>query len=105
MPFYIVNGLPMHIKFSGRGKPPAPCVAKAGVGEQLRQCCDISAYLCDWPADEDHTCDAPLCAAHAHQVGRNRHYCPTHFHQAQQLDAQPGQPAQLGLFTGLLEAQ
>lgn len=105
MPFYIVNGMRMHIKFSGRGKPPAPCVAKVGVGDQLRRCCDISGFLCDWPADDGKTCDAPLCGSHARQVGRNKHYCPTHFHQAQQLDpAMPGAP-QLNLFTGLLEAQ
>ena len=104
MPFYIVNGQPMHIKFSGRGKPPAPCVAKVGVGDKQRQCCDISGYLCDWPHSEGGTCDAPLCQAHAAEAGRNRHYCPTHHHQALQLA--PGMPGtQRSLFTGLLEAQ
>jgi hypothetical protein len=106
MPFYIVNGMPMHIKFGGgRRKPPAPCAAKMGVGNQQRRCCDISSFLCDWPASDGKTCDAPLCSRHSRQVGRDRHYCPTHFHLAQQPDAAtPGAP-QLSLFTGLLEAQ
>ncbi len=95
MPFYIVNGMRIHIKFGGRGKPPAPCAARVGVEGEQRRCCDISAYLCDWELSEGATCDAPLCTAHAHQVGKNRHYCPTHQAQAQHI-----QP-QLGLFTSL----
>lgn len=97
MPFYVVNGLRMHIKFSG--KAPAPCVATVGMGQAARRCCDISAFLCDWPAEKGSTCSAPLCAAHAHQVARNRHYCPKH--QAEALRVQP----QLGLFTSLTETQ
>lgn len=96
MPFYIVNGLPVHIRFSGRGKPPAPCAAQVMRGGQLVACRSISAYLCDWPVTGRKTCDVALCEAHAHEVGRNRHYCPTHHaegvHQAPQRD----------LFTGLL---
>jgi len=106
MPFYTVNGMRMHIKFSGRGKPPAPCVAKVGVGDTLRQCCDISSLLCDWPTSDGQTCDAPLCTNHGREVARNRHYCPVHFAQAQAHGAaQPGATRQLNLFTGLLEAQ
>ena len=51
-----------------------------------------------------HTCDMPLCAAHARQVGRNKHYCPRHHQQGMQPAGAPDQgSAQLGLFTGLLE--
>lgn len=105
MPFYTVNGLRMHIKFGGRGKPPAPCAARVGMGEQTRQCCDISGFLCDWPTSHGKTCDAPLCINHAREVARNRNYCPAHHHQALQPagDAQAG--PQLALFAGLLEAQ
>lgn len=44
------------------------------------------------------TCDAPLCAAHARQVAKNRHYCPAHFqeHTASQRQG--------GLFTELLQS-
>lgn len=94
MPFYIVNGMAMHIKFA-RGKAPAPCVARVGMGQAARPCCDISSFLCDWPMHKGGTCSAPLCQAHANQVGRNRHHCPQH--QAEALRAQP----QLGLFTSL----
>ena len=99
MPFYAVNGMRMHIKWGGRGKPPAPCVAKVGVGPQQHQCCDISAFLCDWPVAEGCTCDAPLCNAHAHQVGKNKHYCPRHLQEAQQPGANMGthQPSLFGL--------
>lgn len=104
MPFYTVGGLRMHIKFSGRN-PPAPCVARVGVGQAQHACCDISSLLCDWPNSDCKTCDAPLCAAHGREVGRNRHYCPMHFAQAQAPGAvQPG-THQLNLFTRLLEAQ
>ena len=97
MPFYLVNGSRVHIKFSGRGKPPAPCVAQVGLANGRRQCCDISGYLCDWQVSEGKTCDAPLCEAHAHQVGRNKHYCQRH-----RTEAEAVQP---GLFTGLAALQ
>jgi len=95
MPFYRVNGMVMHIKFGGRRKPPAPCVAKVqeSTGTMVC-CCDISSYLCDWKVGES-TCDAPLCENHAHQVGRNRHFCPKH--HAEHTHQSP----QRGLFTGL----
>lgn len=100
MPFYVVNGMVTHLNL-GRRKGPAPCVAEVGPDAQppRKRCCGISAFLCDWPVGEDsegQTCDAPLCDAHARQVGRNRHYCPRH--HAQALAVQP----QLGLFTSIV---
>lgn len=79
MPFYVVNGCPVHIKLSGKAarNPPAPCVARVERDGHEQRCRGISSFLCDWPVDGG-TCDAPLCAEHAHQVGRDRHYCPTH---------------------------
>lgn len=93
MPFYRINGAIVHIKFGGKKRPPAPCVAPIGV--DAARCCGISQFLCDWPLSDGKTCDAPLCPVHAHEVGKNRHYC--HIHHAQHLHQQP----QLALFTEL----
>lgn len=82
MPFYKLPGLGMvHVKMSGRQKPPAPCIAVVGFSAAAAErdhCCACSEYLCDWPTAPGKTCDAPLCSAHAHLVGTNRHYCPDH---------------------------
>lgn len=41
--------------------------------------CDApSDFLCDFQTKPGKTCDRPLCAAHAHQVGADTHFCPTH---------------------------
>jgi len=81
-------------------KLPEPCCAAVGVltsdGQAMQRCAAISAFLCDWPAGGARTCDAALCGAHAREVGRNKHYCPSH-HQ-EHLDTQ----AQPGLFTSLV---
>jgi hypothetical protein len=94
MPFYRLNGMTVHMKGT---KLPAPCAAQVGIGGRQHVCMDISGFLCDWPAGGGRTCDLALCEAHAHQVSRNRHYCPAHF--ADHTDFQ----AQRGLFTGLIE--
>lgn len=47
-------------------RAPKPC----------RVCGGYSEYLCDGHLGGGHTCDAPLCEVHAHQVGRDRHLCP-----------------------------
>lgn len=84
MPWYVVNGCRVHLKLSGKAakNPPAPCCA-ATMRSGLRVRCEgISTFLCDWPVDNERaggTCDAPLCAEHAHQVGPDRHYCHRHF--------------------------
>lgn len=94
MPFYRVNGMVLHMR--GRNLPE-PCAARVGIGEQQQRCADISEALCDWPMGGGRTCDRALCAAHAIEVGRNKHYCPEH--HAEHVDGQ----AQRGLFSGLLE--
>ncbi len=88
MPWYIVNGCPVHLKLSGKAakNPPAPCVARVDRDGRAAKCCGISTLLCDWPVDGG-TCDAPLCEEHAHQVATDRHYCPRH--RAEQLRAAP----------------
>lgn len=35
-------------------------------------------FLCDYPIGKGKTCDAPLCADHAHEVAPDVHYCPGH---------------------------
>lgn len=98
MPWYRVNGLTMHVKGT---KLPSPCAAwvglQAGDDVPLQTCAAFSSFLCDWPIGAGRTCDAALCAAHAQQVGRNKHYCPTH-HQ-EHLASAP----QRGLFTELVQ--
>jgi hypothetical protein len=89
MPFYRVGNTMMHVKFGGKlaKKPPAPCCANVEINGRAQRCMAMSAFLCDWPVDGG-TCDAPLCADHAHQVAADRHYCPRH--RGEQLRTQPG---------------
>ena len=44
-------------------------------------CAAFAEYLCDYPVGENRTCDRPMCADHAHQVGHDIHYCPGHFRE------------------------
>lgn len=89
MPFYVHNGVRMHIKFSGRKKPPAPCCAPVvresvdplrNETRKIRcRCMAISSILCDWKNEDGQTCDAPLCPGHAHEIGPDKHLCALHF--------------------------
>lgn len=49
-------------------------------GIQFCYCCRQAQYLCDWKVtgNKSGTCDKPLCANHAHEVGRNKHLCAEH---------------------------
>jgi hypothetical protein len=75
----------VHLKTAkGRHALAKPCVARIPldgcsrtVGTSQR-CCAISSLLCDWVLSDGSTCDAPLCADHAHQIGPDTHLCPTH---------------------------
>ena len=96
MPFYRVRGCMVHLKLSGpKSKHPRPCVAlipdpRVPDGHGRRpsvRCLGISEFLCDWPV-QGGTCDAPLCAEHATDIGQGRHLCPTH---APRRDELPGQ--------------
>jgi len=88
MPWYVVNGMSVHLKLSGKAKrsPPAQCVARVKRDGRAARCCGISTLLCDWPV-EGGTCDAPLCPEHGVEVARDRHFCPTHL--AQHRAAEP----------------
>lgn len=83
MPWYRVNGMLVHLKLGGKAakNPPAPCAARVpherDFGITVR-CCGISQYLCDFRLPSGATCDMPLCADHATQVGPDRHLCPRH---------------------------
>lgn len=98
MPFYRINGMTVHVK--GSKKLPPPCSASVGLqtsdGQAMQICGGYSAYQCDWEIGSGRTCDRHVCEAHAHQVGKNRHYCPAH--HCEHLDAQ----SQPGLFTQLV---
>lgn len=51
-----------------------------------RWCARPRTKLCDYPlrgAKKGKTCDAPLCDAHAREVGPNQHYCPPHVELAE----------------------
>lgn len=76
MPSYVVNGMHVHIKMSGKAQ--LPCCAVVERDGRRQRCAGISSMLCDYPLTEGGTCDAPLCADHAHQVGQDRHLCQIH---------------------------
>lgn len=83
MPWYKVNGMPVHLKLGGKAakNPPAPCAARTTPANPIvpsQRCCGISQYLCDHQLPSGATCDMPLCADHATQVGTDRHLCPRH---------------------------
>lgn len=54
-----------------RGRKRAPRCSVAG-------CNAPSGFQCDHCAKSGKTCDRHLCAVHAHQVGDDVHFCPTH---------------------------
>lgn len=95
MPLYRTSFGMVHMRGS---RLPAPCSARALIAGQEQVCMVASAYLCDGPgtSGQRSTCDAPLCEAHAREIGRNRHLCPAC--HLQHRDADP----QRGLFTSLV---
>lgn len=98
MPFYRINGMTVHMR--GTRLPPA-CKEKTGFSAthaEASYCLAMSTYLCDWPVEGGKTCDRPLCAVHAHQAAKNRHYCPNH--HAESINTSP----QRGLFTSLVKS-
>lgn len=90
MPTYRTPHGVMHIKMTNTKKrpAPAPCCARIPSTPPFTgtvRCMAISSFLCDWPI-EGGTCDAPLCHEHAHEVGKDRHYCPLHFAQHRETE-------------------
>lgn len=100
MPWYRMNGTTVHVR--GSKKLPPGCMAKVGIqtsdGAAMQLCLAISGFQCDWDAGNGKTCSVHLCHAHALQVGKNRHYCPSHFQQHQAEAQQPG------LFTSMVQS-
>ena len=76
MPFYVVNGLRMHLNIRGKKAPP-PCKAIVERRGIKCHCSGISSILCDWPVEAG-TSDMPMSEEHAHEVGPDRHLCPIH---------------------------
>lgn len=101
MPFYRINGMTVHVR--GSKKLPKPCSAAVGLqtsaGAPMSACAAPSRYQCDWMIGNGLTCDRHICEAHAHQVGKNKHYCPVH--RQEHFDQQP----KAGLFTSLVEQE
>lgn len=75
MPFYRFKTGIVHVKGT---RLPAPCNTRMLIDGKEQGCMAPSAYLCDGTntANRSGTCDAPLCEAHARQIGPNRHLCP-----------------------------
>jgi hypothetical protein len=100
MPWYRVNGMTVHVR--GSKKLPPGCGESVGVqtsdGQAMMVCLTPSSFQCDWDIGAGRTCDRHLCEAHAHQVGKNKHYCPAH-----RLEDHEHR-GQAGLFTELVEA-
>lgn len=63
MPWYVVNGMPVHMLGT---KLPPPC----------NVCRGISGFQCDGHIGGGKTCDRHLCEAHATETGPDRHLCP-----------------------------
>lgn len=82
MPYYRVPGVGMvHMKMTNTRKRPAPPPCRAVLhvdGKPPQRCCAISTLLCDWPLEDGGTCDMPLCAEHAGQIGPDQHLCIAH---------------------------
>jgi len=45
----------------------------------------VSEYLCDYPIDDDKTCDRPLCDEHAYEVAPDLHYCAAHYNELEKF--------------------
>lgn len=95
MPYYRLKTGIVHMRGT---RLPDPCAARVLIGGKEVLCAAMSAYLCDGldARNRSHTCDVPLCEAHARQIGPNKHLCPT-CHQSD-LDAQQ----QRSLFTSIV---
>ena len=95
MPFYRLKTGIVHVKGT---RLPAPCNAGTLIDGKEQVCAAPSAYLCDGAnnANRSCTCDAPLCEAHARQIGPNRHLCPACHLNHRDADVQPA------LFTSLV---
>lgn len=59
------------------------CCSGHGAKARRRRCAcgALEAFLCDWRGWGHHTCDQPICGAHAFQVGADKHLCPAHVEQ------------------------
>jgi len=83
MPWYRFGTGMAHLKLGGklRKNPPAQCRAPHQWSDgsiAMRHCCAMATLLCDHQLSDGKTCDMPLCAEHATEVGPDRHLCPLH---------------------------
>ena len=77
MPFYRINGMMVHVK--GSKKLPDGCRARVLVDGQPVFCLAPGGWFCDGVDSSkiSGTCNRPLCEAHAHEIGPDRHLCPS----------------------------
>lgn len=54
-----------------------------------------AVLLCDYPVGEEKTCDRMLCVECAAEIGRDIHYCDTHFTEWQEFVKTEGVKEQL----------
>jgi hypothetical protein len=77
MPYYRTPDGWVHVKMMNTKWHPAPKQCRCDLGPGLGICAAMATILCDFPVDGT-TCDMPICADHATEVGVDRHYCPRH---------------------------
>lgn len=68
-------------------------VCTRGRRHRCSTCLKPSTFQCDWKvgktgAGKPKTCDRHICAAHAQQVGTDKHLCPDHQAAFRQWKAQ-----------------
>lgn len=45
----------------------------------MDSCLQADDILCDYPVGYGKTCDRGLCSKHAHEIGKDLHYCEAHY--------------------------
>lgn len=63
MPWYVINGMNVHMRGTKLPKACGVCRAPGG-------------YACDGHLGGGKTCDRELCVQHAREIGPDKHLCP-----------------------------
>ena len=63
--------------------PLMHCRGRREPARCIQNCGRVATLLCDYPIQNEpgvyKTCDRPLCASCAYEVGPDRHYCRVHW--------------------------
>lgn len=65
------------------------------LGDHCAECMAVGDLLCDFPVGDGKTCDRPMCANHAHEIGPDLHYCQAHYAMWQEFKERGGVDAAL----------